>query len=315
MKVSIIGASGTVGAAAAFSIAEGIPLRELLLISREKSLSIIEGEAMDMYDALAAKDVHININYSCNLEDLAGSNIVIITAGISRTDDMSRKDLALPNARVISEYSKAVAKYAPDSILLIVTNPVDVMTYVALKASGMDKNRVFGIGNHLDSLRLKNLIARHFNINVMEVRSRVVGEHGEHMVPLLSSTSIGGILLKYFSNYSSFDIYGVIDKVKRAGTEVIRRKGNTEYGPAYAIYNLVTTILNDEKKIVTVSAYLDGEVEGIKDVCLGVPTKLGENGIEGIIPIKMSDYEKNAFIEAEKSVRELTEFISHELDF
>ncbi len=307
MKVSVIGASGKVGSAAAFCLAEENALRELVLISREESLDKIKGEAMDMYDALAANDIHVDIKSTCNMEDVAGSDVIVLTAGIAREPGMSRMDLAIPNAKIVAEYSRAVAEYAPESILLVVSNPVDVMTHVALKASGMDKNRVFGLGNHLDSLRLKTFIARHFNINVSEVRTRVIGEHGAHMVPLISSTSIGGILLKYFSNYKDFDIVNMVEKVKSAGEEVITRKGATEYGPAYAISNIVTTILNNEKKILTVSAYLDGEIEGIEGVCLGVPVKVGENGIEEIIPIKMSKYEIHAFIKAAEVVKSFTE--------
>jgi malate dehydrogenase len=314
MKVTIIGASGTVGAAAAFTIAEEIPLTELLLYSRESSLSRIKGESLDMYDALAAKNIRVALKVTSDMKDISGSDIVVITSGISRTGDMSRKDLAIPNAKIVAKYSKEVAKYAPNSILLIVTNPVDVMTHVAFKASGFDKNKVFGLGNHLDSLRLKAMLARHFDINVSEVHSRVVGEHGENMVPLLSSTAIGGILLKYFRNYNTLDVNKMIDRVKYAGTEVIKRKGATEYGPAYAIYNLVTTIVNDEQKILTVSTFLDGEIEGIKEVCLGVPVKLGRKGIERIIPVEMDEFEKKSFIKASQSVMELTNYVFKEID-
>jgi len=307
LKVSVIGASGKVGSAAAFCLAEENALRELVLISREESLDKIWGEAMDMYDALAANDIHVDIKSTSNMEDVAGSDVIVLTAGIAREPGMSRLDLAIPNAKIVAEYARGVAKYAPESILLVVSNPVDVMTQVALKASGMPKNKVFGLGNHLDSLRLKTFIARHFNINVSEVRTRVIGEHGAHMVPLISSTSIGGILLKYFSNYKNFDIEKIVEKVKIAGEEVIIRKGATEYGPAYAISNIVTTILNNEKKILTVSTYLEGQIEGIDGVCLGVPVKVGKNGIEEIIPIKMNKYETKAFIKAAEVVKSFTE--------
>jgi malate dehydrogenase len=307
LKVSVIGASGKVGSASAFCLAEENSVQELVLFSRKESLNRTIGESMDMYDALAAKDVHVDIKSSCDMKDVSDSDVVVLTAGMARKPGMSRLELAIPNARVTAEYAKAIAKYAPESIMLVVTNPVDVMTHVALEASGMDKNKVLGLGNHLDSLRLKTFIARHFNINVSEVRTRVIGEHGENMVPLISSTSIGGILLKYFSNYDTFDLQGMIDKVKNAGTEVINRKGATEYGPAFAISNMVTTILNDEKRILTVSAYLDGEIEGIEGLCLGVPAKIGVKGIEEIISIKMDDDETEAFIKAAEVVKEFTQ--------
>lgn len=314
MKVSVIGASGKVGKTAAFCLAEENLVDELVLIAREKSIDKVEGEALDMYDALAAKDVNVSITPSCDLKDIKDSDVVVLSAGIPRSTGMTRMDVAVPNAKIVAEYSRAVARYAPDSVLLVVTNPVDVMTYIAFKASGFDKNKVFGLGNHLDSLRLKNQIAKHFNIHVSEIHTRVVGEHGNHMVPLISSTSIGGILLKYFSKYDSFDIARTIEKVKSAGEYVISKKGATEYGPAYAVSNIVSIILNDEKKILTVSAYLEGEIEGVPDVCLGVPVKLGKDGIRRIIPIKMSEEEKEAFLEAAKFVKESTNEVLDCLD-
>ncbi len=307
MKVSVIGASGKVGRTSAFCLAEENMVSKLVLFSREKSLPKIEGESLDMYDAMAAKDIRISIVASSEMENLHDSDVVVIAAGVPRREGMSRSEIATPNAKVIAEYSRMVAKYSPNSIILVVTNPVDVMTYVALKASGFDRSKVFGLGNHLDSLRLRNMLAKHFNIHVSEIHTRVIGEHGDHMVPLVSSTSIGGILLKNYALGNTIDIEGMVKKVINAGSYVISKKGSTEFGPAYAIANIISTVLNDEKKILTVSAYLDGEIEGIKDVCLGVPVKLGINGIERIIPIKMSDNETEAFKSAAEFVKKRTD--------
>ncbi len=303
MKVSVIGASGRVGRTAAFCLAEENMVSKLVLFAREESLEKIEGESLDMYDAMAAKEIRIKILSSCEMENLHDSDIVVITAGVPRTAGMSRSDIAIPNAKIVAEYARLVAEYSPNSIILVVTNPVDVMTYVALKASGFDRNKVFGLGNHLDSLRLRNMLAKHFNIHVSEVHTRVIGEHGDHMVPLVSSTSIGGILIKNYALDGTIDVEGMVKKVINAGSYVIDKKGSTEFGPAYAIANIISTILNDDKKILTVSAYLDGEIEDIKDVCLGVPVKLGINGIERIIPIKMSQNEIDAFKKAAKFVK------------
>lgn len=309
MKVSVIGASGTVGRATAFCLAEEGVVNELVLLARKKSLDKIEGEALDMYDAMAAKDISVTIKASSDMKDVEGSNIVIIAAGIPRKAGMSRLDVAIPNAKIVAGYAKQIAEYAPDSVILVISNPVDIMTYVALKASGFSKKKVFGLGNHLDSLRLKNLVAKHFNIHVSEVHTRVIGEHGDNMVPLLSSTSIGGILVKYFSRYDSFDIDKIIENVKNAGNYVISKKGSTEFGPAFAISNIVSVILNDEKKILTVSTYLESEIEAVNDVCLGIPVKLGINGIERIIRIKMSEKEKKSFLKAAESVKKNTKEI------
>jgi malate dehydrogenase len=314
VKVSVIGASGRVGRTAAFCLAEENMVSKLVLFAREESLEKIEGESLDMYDAMAAKEIRIKILSSCELENLHDSDIVVITAGVPRTAGMSRSDIAIPNAKIVAEYARLVAEYSPNSIIMVVTNPVDVMTYVALKASGFDRNKVFGLGNHLDSLRLRNMLAKHFNIHVSEVHTRVIGEHGDHMVPLVSSTSIGGILIKNYALDGTIDVEGMVKKVINAGSYVIDKKGSTEFGPAYAIANIISTILNDDKKILTVSAYLDGEIEDIKDVCLGVPVKLGINGIERIIPIKMSQNEIDAFKKAAKFVKKETDAVMKSLE-
>jgi malate dehydrogenase len=220
---------------------------------------------------------------------------------------MSRQDLSRTNSRIVTHYAKQIAKYAPNSIILVVTNPVDVMTYIALKESGFSKNKVMGLGNHLDSLRLKNLISKHFEVHVSEIHTRVIGEHGDNMVPLMSSTAIGGILIKNFQHSKSFNIHEIVEKVKNAGQYVISMKGSTEYGPAFAISNIVNIILKDEKKILTVSSYLDGEIENVHDVCLGVPVKLGIDGVERIIPIKMDENEKESFLKAVNVVKASTQ--------
>lgn len=309
----MIGASGRVGRTAAFCLAEENMVSKLVLFAREESLTRIEGESLDMYDAMAAKDIRISILTTCDMKNLKDSDIVVITAGVPRKAGMSRLEIAVPNANIVAEYSRLIAEYSPNSIILVVTNPVDVMTYVALKASGFHPSKVFGLGNHLDSLRLRNMLAKHFNIHVSEIHTRVIGEHGDHMVPLVSSTSIGGILLKNYALDGTIDMEGMVKKVINAGSYVINKKGSTEFGPAYAVSNIIKTILNDEKKILTVSAYLDGEIKGIKDVCLGVPVKLGVNGIERIIPIKMNDNEKAAFKSAAQFVKERTDEVMKSL--
>ncbi|AUB57138.1 MULTISPECIES: malate dehydrogenase [Methanobacterium] len=314
MKVSVIGATGRVGKAAAFSLAEESVVSEVVLVSREKSLSQVQGEALDMNDAMAAKDIRVSITPTSNFEDIADSKIVVITSGVPRTSEMTRMDVAVPNAKIVAEYACLVAKHAPESIILVITNPVDIMTYVAYKASGFPRSRVIGLGNHLDSLRLKNLIAKHFNIHVSEIHTRIIGEHGDHMVLLLSSTSIGGILVKDFPQYQSFDVETIVDKVKNAGSYVINKKGATEYGPAFAISNTVKTIINDEKRILTLTTYLDGEIYGVGDVCLGVPVKLGINGVERIIGVKMNDKELEDFITAAKTVKKAKDEIMATLE-
>jgi len=240
---------------------------------------------------------------------MVGSDIVLITAGVSRKNNMTRLDLAQINSKIIKNYSQNIAEYAPNSIILVVTNPVDVMTTIALEYSGFDKTKVIGLGNHLDSLRLKNLLAKHFDINSGEIHTRVIGEHGDHMVPLLSSTTIGGIPLKYFLKHQDLNINQMVEKLKKAAENIISKKGATEYGPSFAIGNLISTIVNDSRKILTVSTYLEGEIEGVCDVSLGVPVILCKDGIKEIVPISVEAHEKNEFFDAAKTVKECTDKI------
>ena len=241
VKITIMGASGTIGKTVAFTLAEEDVIEEIIMFSRPTSHERVKGEILDMYDALAAENVDCKLTASSDYSDLSGSSIVLITSGVPRKEGMSRLDLAVPNSKIVQEYAQQVAKYAPDAIILIVTNPVDVMTSIALKASGFDKKKVIGLGNHLDSLRLKTILSKHFHVNSGEIHTRVIGEHGDHMVPLLSSTTIGGILLKYFVEYTDLDVPHLVKRLKNAGNTIISKKGATEYGPAYAISNLILT--------------------------------------------------------------------------
>ena len=311
-KVSIIGSTGIIGKNVAFTLALEDAVDEIVMFSRPESLDKAKGETYDMYDALAANDIDCKLTPSSDFNDIAGSAIVLISAGVPRKKGMKRLDLAVPNAEIVSYYSKKIAEYSPDSIILVATNPVDVMTTVALKASGLKKSKVIGVGNHLDSLRLKNYFSRQIDINSSEVHTRVIGEHGDHMVPLLSSTTIGGIPLKYFVEYVNLDITGLVERLKRAGNTIISKKGATEYGPAFAISNLMSTILTDSHRVLTVSSYLDAEIERVEDVSLGVPAVITKNGVAMIVPIHMNDIEKKEFLKAAETVRDVTnEVLTH----
>ena len=314
VKVSILGSTGTIGKNVAFTLAREDTVDEIVMFSRPQSLDKAKGETYDMYDALAARDIDCRLTPTCDFNDIAGSAIVLIAAGIHREKGMKRLDLAVPNAKIVEYYSKQIAKYAPDSIILVATNPVDVMTTIALEASQFDKMKVIGVGNHLDSLRLKNYFSRQININSSEVHTRVVGEHGDNMVPLLSSTTIGGIPLKYFVEYVKLDINSLVEQLKNAGNTIISKKGATEYGPAFAISNLMSTMITDTHKVLTVSCYLDGEVENVKDVSLGVPAVISKKGIAMIVPIHMNDIEKENFMKAAETVRDATYEVKENLN-
>ena len=314
-KVSILGATGVIGKNVAFTLARADTVDEIVLFAREGSIEKAKGESFDMYDALAAEDIDCKLTPSSQFSDIANSDIVLITAGAPRKEGMKRLDLAIPNAESVRDYAEKIAVHAPDSIILIATNPVDVMTTIALEASGFDKTKVIGIGNHLDSLRLKTYFSKQININSSEVHTRVIGEHGDHMVPLLSSTTIGGIPLKYFIQSVDIDIPKLISRLRKAGNTIISKKGATEYGPSYAISNLISTIISDSHKILTVSTYLNGEIAGVDGVSLGVPVVLSKKGIVMIVAIHMNDYEENKFKQAAEVVRQSTDEVKSHLNY
>ncbi|WP_458456636.1 malate dehydrogenase [Methanobrevibacter sp.] len=314
VKVSIIGSTGIIGKNVAFTLAREDTVDEIVMFSRPQSLEKAKGETYDMYDALASEDIDCKLTPSCDFNDLTGSAIVLIAAGTPRKEGMKRLDLAIPNAKIVTYYSKKIAEYAPDTIILVATNPVDVMTTVAFKASGFKRKKVIGVGNHLDSLRLKNYFSRYLDINSSEVHTRVIGEHGDHMVPLLSSTTIGGIPLKYFIEQVDIDVFGLVNQLRNAGNTIITKKGATEYGPAFAISNLISTIITDSHKVLTVSAYLDGEIADVRDVSLGIPAVISKNGIAMIVPIHMNDYEQKEFLKASEILKIATDEVFENLD-
>ena len=182
IKVSIMGATGVIGKNVAFKLARTDVIDEIVLFSREESFNKAKGETYDMYDALSAENVDCDLIPSSNYEDLKDSQVVLITAGVPRKGDMDRLELAGTNARIVREYARQIAIHAPDTIILVATNPVDVMTTIAYKASGFERSRVIGVGNHLDSLRLKTYLSRHFKIHSSEIHTRVIGEHGNQVL-------------------------------------------------------------------------------------------------------------------------------------
>ncbi|WP_407376398.1 malate dehydrogenase [Methanobrevibacter sp.] len=314
VKVTIMGSTGVIGKNVAFTLARADTVDEIVLFARPQSVEKARGETFDMYDALAAEDIDCTLTPTSDYSDIEGSAIVLISAGIHREEGMNRRDLAIPNSEIVYEYAKNVAIHSPESIILVATNPVDVMTTVALKASGFSKTKVIGIGNHLDSLRLKAYFSRQININSSEVHTRVIGEHGDNMVPLLSSTTIGGIPLKYFTKSVDMEVPRLIKRLRKAGNTIISKKGATEYGPSFAISNLISTIITDSHKILTVSCYLEGEVGDVHDVSLGVPVVLSKKGVAMIVPIHMNDYELNKFANAANIVKESTDEVLEHLN-
>jgi malate dehydrogenase len=304
-KVTIIGATGNVGSFAAHTISEIPYVSEILLHGRAGREDLLCGLANDLADSFAASGNSIDLSWTTDLRDVIGSDIIVCTAGTPRRPGQDRLDLALENARIVSETSRIVGEAAPESTILMVTNPVDVMTSVALKYSGLSPSHVFGLGTHLDSMRLKSLIAQHFRVHVSEVHTRIIGEHGESMVPLWSATTIGGIQISNLPAFSHLPIHEMVEQVRSSGEKIIKSKGSTVYGPGEAIATLVRTVLGNENRILTVSAFVKSEVHDIGNVCIGVPARINRDGVFPVA-IKISEDEVVAFQESVEKIRGIT---------
>ncbi|HWQ67437.1 MAG TPA: malate dehydrogenase [Methanospirillum sp.] len=312
-KVSIIGATGRVGQYAALSISRIPYVREVLLYGRDGSQALLDGITRDLVDSFAATGTDSKVHWTCNLEEIRDSDVVIITAGVARKPDQDRLDLALANAMIVAELSQKVQRYAPESFLMMVTNPVDIMTSVALRYSGKDVSRVFGLGTHLDSMRLKSLIASFFQVHVSEVHTRIIGEHGESMVPLWSATTIGGIQISNLPTFGNLPIGDIMSTVRTSGQQIIASKGATVWGPGEAIATIIRTILGNENRILTLSAYVKSEVHNIGNVCIGVPARINRSGIFPVT-IRIDPLEVHAFQSSVERIREITTDVMAYLD-
>ncbi|MHC1625785.1 MAG: malate dehydrogenase [Methanoculleaceae archaeon] len=312
-RVTIIGATGRVGSFAAHTISRIPSVSEILLIGREGREALLEGITRDMLDSFAARGRDISLEWSVDPYDIEGSDIIICTAGIPRNSGQDRLDLAVSNAHLVARYARLIGDIAPKSILFIVTNPVDVMTAVALRSSGMEPRRVLGLGTHLDSMRLKSLIANFFGVHVSEVHTRVIGEHGDSMVPLWSATTIGGIRINRLPAFDKLPIGSMMEQVRNTGRYIIEKKGATVNGPAEAIATIVRTILGNENRILTVSSFIKSEIHDIGGVCIGVPALINREGARPV-PIRIDDGEVVAFRRSVEKVRGITEEIFALLD-
>jgi malate dehydrogenase len=312
-KVTIIGATGRLGSFASHPIA-GIPhVDEVLLMGRPGRENLLAGLAHDLTDSCAARGIWTDISSSTREEDCADSDIIVITAGVPRHDGQDRIDLALQNARIIRPIAESISRNAPNAIVMMVTNPVDVMTAVVLKYSGLEPKQVFGLGTHLDSMRLKVLIAEYFHVHVSEVHTRIIGEHGESMVPLWSATTIGGIKISNLPAFSGLPMDKMMDRVKNSGSFIIKNSGATIYGPGDAIATLVQTILGNENRILTVSSYIKSEVHNVGDTCIGVPARVNRKGVFPV-PIRIEESELEAFRDSVGKIRAITREVLEKLE-
>jgi malate dehydrogenase len=297
--ISIIGA-GRIGSSAAFNIL-GRRISDVVLIDIMEDLA--EGEALDMMQAAPAIEFDGRIKGTSDYKEMTGSELVIVTAGQARKPGMNRFDLAATNSKIVRRIVKEVVRYAPDCKLMMVTNPVDVMTYVAYKESGFPRGRVFGMSNILDTLRFRSYIATELGVSREDVRALVIGEHGDSMVPLVNYASVSGIPIAGL--LSKEQIGKITNLTRTSGGDVIKLKGSTVYAPAAVIAIMADAVLRGRNRVMGISTYLQGEY-GFSDVAIGVPCVLGRNGIEKILELKLDFEAKEAFEKSVRIVREAT---------
>jgi malate dehydrogenase len=294
--ISIIGA-GKVGSSAAFDILR-YRLSDVVLVDIAENVA--KGEALDMMQAAPAIEFDGKIRGTSDYSEIEGSDIVIIVAGLGRQRGMTRIDLMNKNAGIVKNIVKQVVKHAPDCKLMLVTNPVDIMTYIAQKESGFERNRVFGMGNILDTLRFRSYIAQELNVSREDIRALVIGEHGDTMVPLVEYAAVSGIPITQL--LTQRQIRKIVEQTVTSGSDVIKLKGSTTYAPAAVIAIMADAILKDRNRVMGTSTVLRGEY-GLRDLAIGVPVILGKNGIRKILQLKLNPQTKKQLRESAATIK------------
>ena len=283
MKISIIGA-GNVGSLTAMRIAAD-GLGDVLLIDVVKGLAL--GKALDLEDARPLLKSNYSIGGSDDIAQVKDSDIVVVTAGLARKPGMTREELLAKNAQILKDVCLKIKELAPEAIVIIVTNPLDIMTFYALKITDFKPSRLFGMGISLDTSRFINLISQELHLPATDIEAQVVGAHGEGMLPLSGFTKVKGVSLDEF--ISDEKIESLISRTINRGAQIVANlgTGSAFFAPSAAIASIVKTIVKDEKRTIGLCSYLNGQY-GIKDSCIGVPCRIGKNGIEQIIELDLS---------------------------
>ena len=301
-KVTIVGA-GHVGASCALRLVDK-ELADVVLVDIIEGVP--QGKALDMLEACPVEGSDVSITGTNDYEPTANSDIIVVTAGFPRKPGMSRDDLLLKNAAIVKACVEPAAKYSPDAILIVVSNPLDAMCQVAYKISGFSKNRVIGMAGVLDTARFRTFLAAAADVSVEQVAAFVLGGHGDTMVPLVRFTNVAGIPITELLDAETLD--KIVDRTRNGGAEIVKylKTGSAYYAPSSSVVEMVESILKDKKKILPCAAYLEGEY-GAHGVFVGVPVKLGSLGIEKIYDLTLADGEKAAL---DKSINAVTELVS-----
>jgi malate dehydrogenase len=298
-KVTVVGA-GHVGATLVQRIAE-TRLADVVMVDVVEGVP--QGKGLDLLEAGPVMGYDSRVTGTNSYDETAGSDIIVITAGLARKPGMSRDDLLAANGDIVKKVATETGKRSPGAFMIVVTNPMDVMAYVAMKASGFPRERVIGMGGVLDSARFRTFIAMELGVSVENTNAFVLGGHGDTMVPLPHYSSVAGIPITELMSKETID--KLVDRTRNGGAEIVSllKTGSAYYAPAAAALEMVEAVLLDKKKILPCSAYLDGEY-GVKGMFAGVPVKLGEKGVEQVVEIKLSPDEKAAFMKSVDAVRQ-----------
>lgn len=305
-KISVIG-SGYTGATAAFLAAQK-ELGDVVIVDIPDAENPTKGKALDMWQAAPVQGFDSYVTGTADYAQTKDSDVVLITAGVARKPGMTRDDLVQINQKVMKSVSHEIAKYSPNATVIVLTNPVDAMTYTVYKETGFPKNRVIGQSGVLDTARFRAFIAEELNVSVKDITGFVLGGHGDTMVPLTRYSFAGGIPLT--SLISPERLEEIVDRTRKGGAEIVNLLGNGSayYAPAAAMVEMAEAILKDQKRILPSIAYLEGEY-GYEDLYLGVPTLLGANGIEKIFELALTEEEKAALDASAEAVRAVKDIL------
>lgn len=300
MKITVIGA-GNVGATTAQRIVDKQLANEVVLVDIIEGIP--QGKALDMYEAAPVEKTDVKVTGSNGYDETANSDIVVITAGIARKPGMSRDDLMNTNSAIVKACTEAAVAKSPKSIIIVVSNPLDVMTYVAWKVSGFERHRVVGMAGVLDAARFRTFIAMELNVSVEDVSAFVLGGHGDSMVPLPRYSTVAGIPITELLSQATVD--RLVKRTRDGGIEIVNhlKTGSAYYAPSSSAVAMVEAIVKDKKRIMPCAVWLQGEY-GMKDTFVGVPVKLGKKGVEEIIQIKLNDDEQAALGKSAEDVKQ-----------
>lgn len=301
-KISIIGA-GNVGATAAHWIASK-GLGDVVLLDIIEGMP--QGKALDLLQSAPINGFNVEVKGTNNYEDTKDSDIVVITSGIPRKPGMSRDDLISINTKIVKEVAQNAARYSPNAILIVVTNPLDAMVYVAAKVSNFPKHKVIGMAGILDSARFSTFVAKELNVPVNEIKTMVLGGHGDSMVPLPRHSTVNGKPITELMPKEKINV--IIERTRKGGEEIVNllKTGSAYYAPSAAVAEMVESILKDKKRILPCAAYCNYEYD-VHGYFVGVPVKLGRKGVEEVIELKLNDEEKEAFRKSVEHVKNLVE--------